>query len=565
MGSHISRFSLPRFSASETVDDRMIAFMRLLLAAAGLLVIIIDPSEPDRLVAMTYTTLSLYTLYSAVLYVFTIRQPTHLRFVYRWSHWIDVGWFVVLVALSRGTSSLFFFGFFFATMVASFRWGFREGMSVSTISVILFSVVALATASDGAEFELNRFLLRPVFLLILGYMMSLWGGVELRSKHRLALLREVGRLSNPRFGVDRTIGHVMQQTRTNFKATSAILVLHDQATSTAQVRRADANDPQGGAQAVALPAHVASQLLGVAAHDAVVLRGPGQLLDTPAHKHAMIVRSVTGDQPATDGVAVSEAAAILEAASFVSVPIIYRDTVIGRGYLVSERRNAFAEHDIDFLLQLIEQVVPVIDNILLVDRLASDAANEERQRIARDLHDSVIQPYIGLQLGLTAVRQRHEAGLDVRKDIAQLADLTAEGIGELRGYVRDLRDGAERSDDLVVSLRRFADKFRSSTGIDVQVSTEHAIRVNHRLAAEAFQIAVEGLSNVRRHTNAQAAHISLGCANERLTVRIENPTTADATTPFQPRSITGRAQALGGYARVAQTAGRTAVIVEIPL
>lgn len=68
-------------------------------------------------------------------------------------------------------------------------------------------------------------------------------------------------------------------------------------------------------------------------------------------------------------------------------------------------------------MQLIEHVLPVIDNIRLVDRLASAAAEEERRRIARDLHDRIVQPYIGLQLGLAAVRQRLATAGEVTADV----------------------------------------------------------------------------------------------------------------------------------------------------
>ncbi len=57
-----------------TVDDRIIAVMRFALALSALLITIIDPSEPDRLVAVTYTALSLYTLYSLALYIIVQRS-----------------------------------------------------------------------------------------------------------------------------------------------------------------------------------------------------------------------------------------------------------------------------------------------------------------------------------------------------------------------------------------------------------------------------------------------------------------------------------------------------------
>ena len=60
-------------SATATVDDRIIAMMRFILAFSALLIAIVDPSEPDRLVAITYAALSLYTIYSAALYVIVQR------------------------------------------------------------------------------------------------------------------------------------------------------------------------------------------------------------------------------------------------------------------------------------------------------------------------------------------------------------------------------------------------------------------------------------------------------------------------------------------------------------
>ncbi|MFD2270613.1 hypothetical protein ACFS07_04395 [Undibacterium arcticum] len=62
------------------------------------------------------------------------------------------------------------------------------------------------------EAEISRLLLRTTFLLALGYMIAYWGGSEVaQKKRRLALLRDVSQLSNPRFGVDHTIASVLEK------------------------------------------------------------------------------------------------------------------------------------------------------------------------------------------------------------------------------------------------------------------------------------------------------------------------------------------------------------------
>src|SRR5262245_56253494 len=97
--------------ATMAVDTRIVASARLILALSGLLIIYVDPAEPDRFVAATYTLLIVYVVYSAALYLFALRQSPLIEHIQRWSHWADVGWYTVLVALSSGTNSVFFFGF----------------------------------------------------------------------------------------------------------------------------------------------------------------------------------------------------------------------------------------------------------------------------------------------------------------------------------------------------------------------------------------------------------------------------------------------------------------------
>ena len=86
-------------------DDTVIAGLRLLLGASALFIIYLDPTEPDRYVALTYTTLILYVLYSALIYLLAVRRSPLMRYLHNRAHWIDVGWYTLLIALSSGTNS----------------------------------------------------------------------------------------------------------------------------------------------------------------------------------------------------------------------------------------------------------------------------------------------------------------------------------------------------------------------------------------------------------------------------------------------------------------------------
>jgi signal transduction histidine kinase len=259
---------------------------------------------------------------------------------------------------------------------------------------------------------------------------------------------------------------------------------------------------------------------------------------------------------------------MLDASAFLAVPLRYGSAAEGRLYLTSAERHVFDETDIDFLVQVINHFTPMIENIRLVDRLASDAAEVERRRIMLDIHDSVIQPYIGLQLGLTAIDQKLAAGdANVRGDIQLLVEQIGNVVTNLRGYMHGLKRIAQPEDTLLPSVRRFAVTFTATTGIAVDVVAMGNIHINDRLAAALFQMVIEGLSNVRRHTPAMQATIVFARRENSVVLRIEDISVNGwKSAPFTPRSITERATALGGQVHVARRDdGGSNVIVEIPL
>jgi signal transduction histidine kinase len=544
----------------------MIGLVRLVLAFSSLVIIFIDPTEPDKNVALTYLSLVLYTIYSAAVYASSLRRgDRHPR---RLTHWVDVACYLVLISLSSGTNSVYFFFFFFAVIVASFRFGFPEGMRVTVASAALFSVIGYVTSPDGVPFEIDRFLLRPVYLLTLGYMTAYWGGCEIKLTRQLGLLRGVTRLSNPRFDVGYTIGSMLWKLREFYDADHCLIVLSDPRDNAYRLFRLRREQTAETVQAELVPEPLARLLLTLPEDCAVVYGGKSRLrsfLDSGYY-----VSDTSGRGDCEDGLerASGLLAETLATDSFISVPLHYRERMIGRLY-VSAPPGLFDGEDIAYLMQVGEQIMPVIHNIRLLERLASNSAEQERQRLARDIHDSVIQPYIGLQYKLAAIRNKAAEGRGIGEDIERLFEMTVEEIAGLRGFVRGLKDGDNRADNFVSAVRRFASQFAQNYDLDVKVESKGDFRVNDRLAAELIRIVHEGLSNVRKHSSAAASKITLERADRSLRISIENddPRADDsARAPFTPRSITERAEELGGHVEVERTTdARTLVRVEIPL
>jgi signal transduction histidine kinase len=259
---------------------------------------------------------------------------------------------------------------------------------------------------------------------------------------------------------------------------------------------------------------------------------------------------------------------LLDASTFITVPYSQRDGTVGRIFLTSERR-AFTQSDIDFLSQVAAAISPVVESMQLMDELVSKAAEHERFKISRDIHDTTVQPYIGLKLGLDALyREMGGEGAQASRlgELIEMANMT---IRDLREYAANLRDKAPLPGDFLVSaVNKQAERYRRFYGIDVEVKSHVNGQLNSRLAAESFQIVAEGLSNVLRHTSARRAFVQILCEEANLLLKIGNEVAPgpEPVPDFVAWSIQERAGELGGTTFTERSVdGYTVVHVNIPI
>ena len=550
----------------ETIDARMLVLLRCLLGFSALAVVIVDPPAIGRLVELTYFAVGIYCAYT-VLVAATSRRlgwPAPPKIL----HWADVVFYSLLIALTDGTSSVFFLFFFYAIMVASFCWGFREGMLVTIASAVLFASIELSLAQIVGEQELGDTLVPAAYLLIFGYLISYFGGYELLLRRRLALLREINNLWNPRFGVDHTHGTNLDRLLDFYGGTSCVLVLRRPAPAPNYVMYGASRDKPGSAST---PSYVAESAAGALSRlpdsFAAYYHGPaGSLLGR--------VRGYSGydfDLGARTKSFLADCAAwanLLDTQAFVTVPYVQRDGTYGRIFLTTDR-GSFSHADIDFLAQVSDAMSTVVENMSLVEQLVSKAAEHERLAISRDLHDTTIQPYIGIKLALDALGR--EAGTDnpLAMRISELINMAEMTIRDLRQYASTLKDKAAMPGEfLVVAVKNQAERLERFYGIKVEVTSDISPRLQGRLAAEAYQIIAEGLSNVLRHTTAKNAFVNILCENSHLLLKIGNDAMADEVSAksFMPRSINERAHVLGGRTFVEQLSGGQSVVhVTIPM
>jgi signal transduction histidine kinase len=260
--------------------------------------------------------------------------------------------------------------------------------------------------------------------------------------------------------------------------------------------------------------------------------------------------------------------------SFLGVPIVARGEVIGALYLTEKEDGpAFTAGDEKLIALLAAHAAIAIENARLHERSRELSIVEERNRLARELHDSVTQRLFGVALAAESAstllaRDRDAAATELRR----VSDLAREAMEELRAVVFELRPGSLEAEGLGTVLRKHVEVLRRVFGRAIELRVCDAPRLAAGPATQVLRIAQEALGNALRHADAQRIEVRLQNGDGRLVLSV-----ADNGIGFDPdapevrghrlglTSMRERAIELGGTLRVTSSPGNgTSVRLEIP-
>ena len=547
------------------MSTRLAAAVRLVAWFAALHLYFFDPqrAKPQAVLWALLTLLLLFSVYAVWLYWRTVHDKTHQESQIH--YWMDALWYLAITATTGGPSSHFFFFLSFPLLFVSLRWGFRPGMAMTFfVSGVLWASGVLRSGTGAALLNADVFL-PPIGLLVLGYLMATWANSDLTLNRRLSALKDFNALCSPRFNIEQMIDRVVRHLATLHHVDKFALLLRE-ADRPPKVFRADL--PEAMYQVSdAAAVEIDNVVAGLGVNGTVIYSGKSGLIPAevfnsdakaPIHNLLETKRHILHAGLIADR---------LHCTGFGCLQFPLRQGGEARLFVWSDTLR-FESADLPFLHQLSEQLAPRIENVQLLDRLAGEVADAERQKISRDIHDSAIQPYIGLKFGMEALARKIPPESPFASDIKRLVEMATSEITELRTFVKGLRgDEDPGRAALVPALRRQAARFSELYGIAVAVESPPELRIGDALANEAFHIVSEALSNVRRHTSASRACIKLSCDQQLFILLISNPCGLGAAGKlFTPHSIAERTLALGGACRVTtETGGQTEVTVEIPL
>ena len=511
--------------------------------------------------------LGIYFLVSVLAY-FESKDFRTTRFLGSWPLWIDVAVWTLLFSLNSSANAVQFFGLMFAILLLAVESGFATGVRATLMASALMLLFMAITAIwfVGGVSSLSPF--PVVSVALLGFSLSYWGGTKKLDREKFGLITKFCKLSSPRVGIDRILSAITHELQRFYNVDECLLVLNGNGNDNYSLYRAIHSVLPDSIHAEKVDSKFGEKLLSLPPSVGAVYRedkGPLSIRE----RRSPSLNVDTFQSVGLVGQERRTIADLLDTCSYLTVPFRISSSNPGRLFLLSKSRSRFAEADIRFLSQVVESLMPGIENIRLVDRLASDAAEHERKRIALDLHDTTIQPFIGLKMGLSAIRRKLDRGDgDVAADVSKLIGFADAELGELRQYVTGLK-GRERT-SLVFrdAVHRFVEKFSDASSIKVELNIDESVKISDRLAAEVFQLIAEGLSNVRRHSESSRALVEMICRNDRLALVIENDSGIGLKdlSSFLPRSICERCSAIGGHVEVFHGQdGVTKVHISVPL
>lgn len=213
--------------------------------------------------------------------------------------------------------------------------------------------------------------------------------------------------------------------------------------------------------------------------------------------------------------------------SFASIPMMARGQAVGVLNAFFAPGQEMAPRTVEFLAAMADQAAIAVDYATLLRNARDGARREERQRLARDLHDSIVQQVFSISMQaksmeVLARRAGDVPALAVLRIASEVGALSAAVLADLRAMVHELRPSS--SDDLgglEEAVRAFTESTANRTGLAFSVSAGPGLaRVRGELADDVFRIIAEAIHNVVRHAGAGKVTIRLTVRADRLTATV---------------------------------------------
>jgi signal transduction histidine kinase len=539
------------------------------LAASSLFAVWMDPNEPQRFIVPTSTLHSIYLVYAAALALLSWNRTDTGHWPLA-THLGDIGVCVLFQLLSLGPSSSPFFTYFvFSLFCGALRWGWRGTVMTGGLVLGLFLAMGVAVRSTfGADvFELNRYIIRAFYLAVVGSLLMFLGRHEERLRRNLVRLARWPAATDldAREGLSRVLDHAAQI----IGAGRALVAW-------------DAGDEPWLHVAVWSPAGLRITRHGPSEFSPLV---PSELADaivlctTSGAGQSCVFLDRNGVYVDWSGVPVHPGLApLLDGAGLLSAPIS-KDHLTGRVFF-TDLTSPTAEL-MTMAGVVAREIGTSLEHVSLTARLGVVAASEQRLRVARDLHDGVLQSLTGIRFELqdVAAKLDRESSAVNRDRLIAIERSLAIEQRELRMFIDSLKPHDEPKADN--ELFRTLDALRERVAVEWKVPL--TIRVGPSVSGLPAAVAGaippmvhEAAVNAMKHGHPSRVRVDVDVDGGALRVIVDDDGhgfpfhgrydhAALVQAQLGPASLRERAASLGGTLAIDSQSSGSRVEITLPL
>ena len=258
--------------------------------------------------------------------------------------------------------------------------------------------------------------------------------------------------------------------------------------------------------------------------------------------------------------------------SFMWVPLVVRGQITGVLTITSASPSVFGIRETTLALGIARLAAVAIENARLLERARQAAVLEERQRLSRELHDSVTQALYGISLYAEAAGRALTGGDTgpVATNLQEIREATHEALGEMRLLLFELRPPLLQEYGLAAALRARLQAVEARAGLVTEFDCEHEVRLSPDSEQELYRLVQEALNNVLKHAHAGRVGVRLGLGNGVATLEVVDngvgfEASLQGTEGFGLRGMRERVERLGGSLRIDSSPGAgTRLYVEVP-
>jgi signal transduction histidine kinase len=497
--------------------ERMLALMRLNLAALAIVVYTVAPPvlTADRRVVLAL--LLAYAAYAGAAALFVVTLPRRLLVIGLVLQCADILWALVITAVSEGPASAFFVFFVFALIAPAYRWGLAAtlwtGLLIAVLLLVEAAMPAVGMPPLPAVPEARYLVVRCGYAIGLAFLIGYLAEDQKRARQQAGTTARVLGAIALGAGLRGTIQAVLKELIDVLRLSEARFVFHDHATNRLYVWSLGRTD-----------ASVRLEEIAAVERDRWLLPvGPAQVVAIERRKTGLEYRDDRSRRLLTAADARPFDAALGSARRLLAGDLWVGREWTGRALLV-DAAGPLDDRLRPWLASLLAHIGPSLATVYLVGRLRSRATAMERSRIARELHDGVIQSLVGFELQLDVLRRMLAADRpEAAADLERLQQLLRSEVQNVRELIHQLRPMDVDTRHVPDALAEIVERFRRETGIDAQfVCSLEQARLPMRTARELVRIVQEALVNVRRHSGARHVVVTFGSTAAGWTISLDD-------------------------------------------